>query len=114
MSLLPVRIGAIRHRLTLQTVNDTADSQGGFVKAWTDTATVWGSLEPLSGRERLQAQQVQGLVTHKVRIRYRSSVTVTASMRVKFGTRTFNIREIRNAEERNVYLDLMVEENTGE
>lgn len=114
MSLLLTRPGLLRHRLILQTVNDAADGQGGFVKAWTDTATVWGSLEPLSGRELLQAQQVQSRVTHKSRLRYRSDVTVTPAMRIKKGTRTFNVQEVRNVEERNVYLDLMLEEGTGE
>lgn len=104
-----MQAGALRHRLTLETPNTTADSFGEETEApYTTLATVWGSIEPLSGNERLRMQQVQAEVTHRVRIRYRSGVT--PELRVKFGTRYFNILSVTNWEERNRELEIMCKE----
>lgn len=111
MSSLVLAAGALRHRLELQAEVQTSDGQGGYVRTWQTSATVWGSVEPLVGRERWAAQQVQSPATHKIRLRYRDGVTTT--VRIKFGTRTFNVREVLNLEERKVILELMAEENTG-
>ncbi len=91
--------GAYRHRITLQQATETRDSLGGTVQAWATFATVWAAIEPLSGRELLQAQQVQAEVTHRVRLRYMNGVT--AELRVLFGTRYFNILSAVNVQERN-------------
>jgi SPP1 family predicted phage head-tail adaptor len=41
----------------------------------TTVATVWGSVNGLSSRDILQAQQANVIATHRLRIRYRSDVT---------------------------------------
>ncbi len=108
---MAVKAGALRHRVTLQTVGETPDGGGGFTAAWTDGATVWAAIEPLRGRERLHAQQLETPVTHRVTIRHRDGVT--AKMRIKFGTRILNIRAVVNPSERNRTLELLCEEGVG-
>jgi SPP1 family predicted phage head-tail adaptor len=100
--------GALRHRITIERVTETQDSFGGTVTTWPILATMWASVEPLSGREQLLAQQVQAEVTHRVRVRYVAGVT--AKMRITFGDRHFEILSVINPEERNRELELMCKE----
>lgn len=108
---MTVKAGRLRHRVTLQSAADTADGGGGFTTTWSDVATVWAAIEPLAARERLFAQQLENPVTHRVTIRYRAGVTAT--MRLKFGARVFNIRGVINAGERDRTLELLCEEGVA-
>lgn len=103
-----MNIGALDHRVKLQTASRVTDSAGGWTVTWADTATVWASVEPVSGREPFVAQQLQGHVTHKVLIRYRSGIT--HDMRVLFGTRKFDVQAVINDKERNETLMLYCQE----
>jgi SPP1 family predicted phage head-tail adaptor len=105
------RIGELRQRVTLQQPNDVPDGAGGFTRSWSDLASVWARIEPLSGAERLRAVQLESAVSHRVTLRYREGVS--ASLRLKFGARVFNIRAVINLEERKDYLDLLCEEGAG-
>lgn len=96
--------GKLRHRITIQQPTNTAGSMGQVTTTWSDLATVWASVEPLSGSERWRAQQVQPGVSHKVTLRYLAGVT--PAMRVQHGTRYLNIDSVLNTEERNVELVL--------
>jgi head-tail adaptor len=46
---MPLPIGAMRHRLVLQTPAETPDLAGGVVRGWSTVATLWAAIEPLSG-----------------------------------------------------------------
>lgn len=105
-----MRAGRLRHRITLQTRSATLDAAGNRPAAWTDDATVWGAVEPLSGRELIAAQAAQSEVTHKLTLRWRAGVT--AAMRVAFGSRTFEILSLANRDERGAELTLMCKEVT--
>lgn len=84
-----MRAGTLRHRVTLQALEQGRDAYGGPVETWADVATVWASVEAVSGRDFFAARQEQNEVTHKVTIRYRDDVT--ADMRVLHGGKTFGI-----------------------
>ena len=103
-----MHIGFLRKRITIQNETSTPDGAGGFVLAWSDVATVWAEIMPLNGREVFVAQQPEGRVTHRVTLRWFSGVTT--DMRVVFNSRVFNIRSVLNTDERNQWLELMVEE----
>lgn len=104
-----MRAGQLRHRGTIQSEQRTEDGYGGFnPPTWADVCTDWMSIEPLSGQEAVAARQLQDTVTHKIAMRYRSGIT--PAMRVKFGSRLFNIREVRNLDERNVRIEMRCEE----
>ncbi len=101
-------VGKLRHRLTIQQEQRAGDAGTGVTIVWAKVAEVWGSVKPLSGRETLQAMQLQARISHSIRIRYRAGITV--GMRVLFGTRAFNIRAVKNVDERNRWLDIMADE----
>lgn len=91
--------GRLRHRIDIEQQTTTEDTFGATTDTWSLWTTLWASIEPLSGRELLAAQQVQADITHRVRFRYVSGVT--AKMRVVYGSRIFNILSVANPEERN-------------
>lgn len=105
-----MRIGDLRHRIKLQTAARVSDGAGGYTVTWTDTATIWASVEPVSGREPYAANQLQGQVSHKVLIRYRTGVS--HGMRVLFGTRTFDVQAVLNDKEGDESLTLYCQETT--
>ncbi len=102
--------GKLRHRVVIQENTPTRDSYGDEVDSWSTWATVWGAVEPLTGREAFSAGANQRLaeVTHRIRIRYRSGVLPT--MRVTWRSRTFNIQSVIEPETRDREIQLMCEE----
>lgn len=76
--------GAFRHRLTLQApAQGAADARGHGPDTFVDVATVWGSAEPLRGREFFAAGQQQ--VQAEVRFCVRHRTDVLATWRVVWG-----------------------------
>ena len=104
-----MRAGQLRHQLAVQSVSAlTNDSFGQPVETWATSSTVWGSVEPLRGREYFAAHQVHADATHAVRIRYLSGLT--REMRFLFGSRQLEILEVRNVDERGIYQDCICRE----
>lgn len=93
-----------------------------------EVTKAWCSLEPLTGRELFQAQQVQSQVTHKACCTWTAETTgITTDCRMKLAKptpvdeqnanadvnfRIFQITSIRNVREQNRELELMVVERT--
>lgn len=80
-----MRAGRLRQRVTIQEPTETQDSYGEPVATWSDLATVWAAIDPLSGRETFGGEQYQARLTHRVTMRYRSDLQVSAKMRIKHG-----------------------------
>lgn len=86
--------GGLKRRITLQQHGTGADELGQPVLTWVDVATIYASIEPLSGRELLAAQAVQSEVSHKITIRYQpqfANPKAMAAMRIIYNSRVFNI-----------------------
>lgn len=82
--------GKLRHRLLIQKPVTTQDQQTGEMKVvWTDVASVWGSMEPLSAREFIAANTEQSEVRGKAVIRYRDDIDAT--MRIVYRGKRHNI-----------------------
>jgi SPP1 family predicted phage head-tail adaptor len=83
------RIGALRHRLTLESPSRTGDGGGGAAVTWQLVAELWAHVRPISGDERLRADGVSGRVTHEVWLRHRADVV--PAMRFTHGARILEI-----------------------
>lgn len=111
-----MRAGTLRHKVTLQERTETQDSTGAVTWSWSDVASVWASVEPLNGREYLQASQLQSTVSTRIRIRHREGIT--SKMRVKFipnprapsEIKYYDIRAVVPVREANWEIVLMCEE----
>lgn len=103
-----MRAGSLRHRIAFQTFAETKGARGGVSDAWTTMSTVWGSISPLTGRELTNAQMRNSEITHKITIRYLS--TVNAKGRALFGTRIFQLYEVLNIDERGIEMQIGAKE----
>lgn len=102
-------VAQMRYRIEVQEVTRTSDGQGGFTELFAPIATLWAKFEPLKAYEKFQAMQMQSPVTHKVTIRYNSSITT--AHRILYDGRIFNIKEVLNIDEASAFMKLTVVEN---
>lgn len=110
-----MRIGRLRHRITIQRWTETLNKLNEPVEDWQDYVTVWAQAEDLRGREYHLARQAEtGEVTTRFRIRYRSDID-RAKMRVVDGSRTFGIEAVIEPDGKRRVLEMMCKEvDTGE
>ena len=103
-------IGSLRHRLSIYDKGTIVrNGTGEEIPAYdTLVATVWGAVEPMSGREFIQANQVQADVTMRLRIRYRADVR--PEMRVTEGTHVYEIESVLDQRGEKKELHLMCHE----
>lgn len=97
-------IGPMRQLVTIQARTVAQNSYGEAVQTWTTVATRWGNLEPLSGREVWQAQQVRPDVTHRVTLRYYDGLT--PKHRVVIDGQTFGVVAVVNPDGRKRFHEL--------
>ena len=85
------RASGLSQRLTIQSISVGSPTDTNQpVLSWTTHANRWGSVEQLTGRELVEAQQVVARATHRVVIRHLD--TVTPEMRISTpGGATLNI-----------------------
>ena len=84
-----VSIGDMRHRVELQNFATAKNDFNEDIRSWTTYATVWAAIKYVSGTESENADQISGISTHKIMIRYDSRVDVTD--RIFFDSRYFEI-----------------------
>jgi SPP1 family predicted phage head-tail adaptor len=86
-------------RIAIQSAVIVADDAGGWVETWADALTLWAMIEPMAGREVFLSSQLQSRVDARITVRYQSSLvdtTQAAKFRVKFGTRIYNVKAVKN------------------
>lgn len=107
-----MKIGDLRHRITLQKCISIIDDEGFATQEWQDVATVWASVENLYGREYWQAAAIQAENTVKFTIRYRLDVDQT--IRIVFRGQVYEITAIDNIKYRNEFIEIKaVVQNVG-
>jgi SPP1 family predicted phage head-tail adaptor len=93
--------GAFRTELSLQQAALTADDMGGHAETWTEIATVFAMVEPVSAEARFGAGQTLEAVTHRITLRQRPEIA--SGMRFVRGERVFNIVEVHDSDETGRY-----------
>jgi SPP1 family predicted phage head-tail adaptor len=97
--------GSLREPLTVQRKVAVSDGMGGQAIQWLDLYTTRGQVKPLSGREALQAMQLQASITHRVYVRYRADIK--PADRIVMRGQPLQIRSILNIEMRNQWLEML-------
>ena len=99
-------IGDLNRRVTLESLVQTKDAEGGMVDSWSAVATVWAKVANLSGNER-RASSHGGQVAEartEFTIRYRAGLN--AKMRVSYAGKIYNIRHINDFAEEHRFVVL--------
>ena len=105
---MPSNAGHLRHRVTVQRAVDTRDASGGVIEEWRTIGDRWARVQPLRGRERYAAQQVNPALSHRITMRY--TTAVSAARRIKLGDRIFHIEPPLNIDERGAWIEMMARE----
>lgn len=104
----PIDIGKLSDRVTIKAPTEARSRSGETTLNWDSTvATVWASVDGLSSRDIVQAQQANVIATHRIRIRKRSDVLHTH--RVLWKSRTM---EIASVTERGEMTEILARELT--
>lgn len=103
-----MNIGSLRERVTVQTSTGATNALGETVLTWSDSSTVWASVEGVSSRELLLAGQQQVEITHRVRMRFLP--TLTTQHRLSWRNRTLEIISLLEHGNRSEH-ELICQEN---
>lgn len=112
-----LRAGQLNRRITLQAPVATLDTYGVPTPGWTDIMTLWATIEPLSGRELVNAQRIASEISHQITVRYLGALTDTriiAGYRALYKGRIFNIHAAMNEDESNVLITLLASEGLND
>lgn len=103
-----IRLGDLRHRITIERQVRTDDGAGGAVVSWEPVATVSAAIWSRASEEAFALDRVAGRATHDVWIRYLAGIE--PAMRITFGARRFDIRGVLDIDGRRKWLKCPVEE----
>ena len=106
--------GKRKHRITIQSAGTVASGLDTGQQHWASPITVCqclASIEPLEGRERWQAMQVEAEVTHRITILYRPGIT--SAMRAILDGRIFHFGSVIDKDERHEELEILATEIIG-
>lgn len=103
-----MRAGRLRQRITIQDKTVVQNDYGEEDITWTEVATVWAAIEPLRGREFLDAEMASAEITTRIVIRHRDGIS--PEMRVLHGATVYNIRAVIHVETRQREIQLMCQE----
>src|SRR3972149_1374147 len=104
---MPISSGLFNQTLTLQTLTEAADGQGGSASTWADAGSFRGRISPLTSQERLTQDKTLNTTTHTI---YCDNMSVSPKDRIKWGTFYFEILGITNPSELYHHLEISVRE----
>ena len=99
--------GSLRHRCWIKEPTHSV-TNGAVTTTWGTVTVCWGSLEPLRGREWIESGLENSDITGRFRMRYYSGILPT--MKLYYGSRTFEIVSVIDPGERHRELELMLRE----
>lgn len=93
------------HSVTIQQLTPVSDGGGGFTEDWVDYKTVNAFVQPVTGKEYYEGQQLTEKIDYKVYTHYQSDIK--ADMRVIFNQKVLSIKSVLSLAEMGKYLVLM-------
>lgn len=94
-----MRAGKLRNRIRIEKPVEARTSTGAIDVSWLTFADLWAEIDPKNGKESFKSDQYHEFLD--VVFGCRHSPGVIPKMRVKYGSRYFNIKSILNPLERN-------------
>ena len=96
-------IAELSERVRLERKTLTDDGAGGAVETWNLVVECWAAVRPMTGKEQEEAMRNEAELGYTVVMRYRQ---VSAADRLVWRGRPMNIRAVRDAGPRALYLRL--------
>lgn len=102
-----MRAGQLRHTVSIQSYDETADELGQPSRTYTEETTRRAAIYPMAGRELEYAKKIHEEITHKIVMRF---YDLSPRDRLVFGSRTFEVMSVINRQERNREIEVMAKE----
>lgn len=109
----PVAYPTFRERITFYSTTETVDTYGGVTTAEVSLGSAWAAVEKLSGGEQWRAGGQVTEADYKITCWYNSSVVATPKCIIKLGSRTWDITDVVDVENKHQYLVIACKEREG-
>lgn len=106
-----INIGKLNKRLSFKKLVDVTDEMGQNKKKLAKICEVWGSLYPVRGMEFYEIQKIQGKITHKCYIRYRTDID--SNCFIEYQGKTYSIESVIDVDLSHKILEIMCSEYFG-
>jgi len=103
-----MRSGAMHHKIEFITIGEVRGVMGGVSDGETHFDYARAEIKPISGGERFMSNQLFAEATSQIRCRFVAGVT--RKHKIKFGTRTFDILDVQDKEEKGKELFIVAKE----
>lgn len=105
-------IGERRHRVTFERATKTQDAFGEPDNTWASLCTSWAMVQPLKGRERFSANEVQADVDTRIVTRARTELAaLSPGDRATWSGHTYDIRSVIHRDHRRHELEILCTEH---
>ena len=102
------RAGQLKYRISIYTLSTDTTESGDLSESWSLLASRLAAIRPLSSRERERANGVAAAATHSITMRYVAGVEHAS--KIVFGSRTFFVQSVINADEAGDSLTVLATE----
>lgn len=105
----------LTRKLVLEAPQNVADGAGGFSAAWAVLGTLWGEVQPGTGREMAGVEVVLASVPYKITVRgapVGSPRRPKPEQRLRDGARVFTILAVTEHDQDAQYLTCFAREET--
>lgn len=109
-----MRAGPLNKVITLQEQQEVKDDYGSININYIDLKDIRASVAPISGDEKYINAELLNTVTHKITIRYDSNLNLDPTNRIVFKNRNFEIENVLNFQEKNVFYTILCKEKFNE
>ena len=106
--------GDLRHTITISAPSTAGDAFGASGSMYTPILTTRASFQQITAKTMYQTGALSSQATHKLRMRYRSDVTIAAGHQVKYSSHTYRVVNVDNVMERNRVFELLLLEIGGQ
>lgn len=107
--------GRLRKRVRFEAEVRTPDGAGGYSVDWALALEVWGGLQVERGREKIDAGRLADAVAGVLTIRSSTEARdlLSGANRVMIDGEAWNVRSVTNPDQKNKYLELVVEKGVA-
>lgn len=111
-----MNVGRLRNRIKIYEYKSSIDDSGfESDKTWTLYSTVWADIKNINGKEYFEANKNNVRAEKKIIIRYIKNLDpsidnrATQKFKILYNNTFYNILYIDNIQERNRYMEILVE-----
>ena len=99
---MPIKSGNLFNEIIIQEPSESKSTLGEVTFTWATYRAVYAEIMQNSGREIINADQVDAFFDSSFKIRADESTGIRTSMRILYKTRVYNIVHIKDPDERGV------------